>query len=87
MIAVSILPIAGIVDRLLPEDAAQLRVVVPPGTSPHAFEPGIGQLTRIEGADLVIELGHPGFVWERTWLEGLLAGTEASRVRLSEVCE
>lgn len=35
----------------------------------------------------MIELGHPAFTWERTWLDGLLAGTEASRVRLAEVCD
>jgi zinc transport system substrate-binding protein len=87
VVAVSILPLAGIVDRLLPFDAAQVTVLVPPGMSPHSFEPGIGQLTEIEGADLVIELGHPAFAWEATWLDGLLAGTEAPRVRLAEVCD
>jgi zinc transport system substrate-binding protein len=55
--------------------------------SPHSFEPGIGQLTEIEGAEFVIELGHPAFAWEGTWLDGLLAGTEAPRVRLAEVCD
>jgi zinc transport system substrate-binding protein len=87
VVAVSILPLAGIVDRLLPFDAAQVTVLVPPGMSPHSFEPGIGQLTEIEGADFVIELGHPAFAWEGTWLDGLLAGTETPRVRLAEVCD
>ena len=86
VIAVSVLPLAGIVDQIVPDDAATIEVLVPPGTSPHAFEPGIGQLTVIEGADLVVELGHPAFRWERAWLDGLLASTEAVRIRLAEVC-
>lgn len=85
-IAVSILPLAGIVDQLVPDDAARIDVLVPPGASPHGFEPGVGQLKVIEGADLVIELGHPALPWERTWLDGLLAGSEADRIRMADVC-
>ncbi|MCL7938102.1 MAG: zinc ABC transporter substrate-binding protein [marine benthic group bacterium] len=86
-IAVSIPPLAGIVDLLVPTDAATVEVLVPPGASPHAFEPGIGQLRLIERADLVIELGHPALAWERSWLDGLLAGTGTSRVQLADVCD
>ena len=86
VIALSVLPIAGVVDRLLPSGAAELRVLVPPGASPHSFEPGVEQLTVIQRADLVLEVGHPALAWESNWLDGLLAGTSAERVRVSEEC-
>jgi len=86
VIAMSVLPIAGVVDRLLPPGAAEVRVLVPAGASPHSFEPGIELLTLVQRADLVLEIGHPAFRWEAGWLDGLLAGTGASRVRLSEGC-
>jgi zinc transport system substrate-binding protein len=86
VIAMSVLPIAGIVDRLLPPGAAELRVLVPPGASPHSFEPGMEQLAVIQRADLVLEVGHPAFAWESNWLDGLLAGTGTDRVRLSDGC-
>ena len=87
IVAVSILPIAGIVDALLPPDVAGISVLVPAGASPHSFEPGIGQLKQVQSARMVLEVGHPALVWERGWLEGLLGGTEAVRVRLSEGCD
>jgi len=73
IVAVSVLPIAGVVDRLLPPGAAEVRVLVPAGASPHSFEPGMEQLATVQGAELVLELGHPAFAWESDWLDGLLA--------------
>ena len=87
IVAVSILPIAGIVDALLPPESARISVLVPAGASPHSFEPGIGQLKQVQSATVVLEVGHPALVWERGWLEGLLSGTEAVRVRLAEGCD
>jgi len=86
-VAVSILPIAGIVDALLPADAGSISVLVPPGASPHSFEPGIGQLKQVQSATVVLEVGHPALAWERGWLEGLLSGAESVRTRLSEGCD
>ena len=86
IVAVSVLPIAGVVDRLLPPGAAELRVLVPAGASPHSFEPGIEQLALVQRAVLVLEVGHPAFAWETNWLDGLLAGTRAVRVQLSAGC-
>lgn len=86
VVAVSVLPLAGVVDRLLPSGAAELRMLVPPGASPHSFEPGVEQLTVIQRADLVLEVGHPALAWESNWLDGLLAGTAAERIRVSEGC-
>ena len=86
IVAVSVLPIAGVVDRLLPRGAAELQVLVPADASPHSFEPGMEQLALVQNADLVLEVGHPAFVWEENWLDGLLAGTEAVRIRLSAGC-
>ncbi len=86
VVAVSVLPLAGIVDRLLPADSARIEVLVPPGASPHSFEPGAQALSVVQRADLVLELGHPAFVWERGWLDGLLAGTDVVRLRVAEGC-
>lgn len=74
-------------DALLPPGAASVSVLVPAGASPHSFEPGIGQLKLVQSAAVVLEVGHPALVWERSWLEGLLSGTDVVRVRLSEGCD
>ena len=87
IVAVSILPIAGIAEALLPPDVASISVLVPAGSDPHSFEPGIGQLKKVQNASVVLEVGHPALVWERGWLEGLLSGSEAVRVRLSDGCD
>lgn len=87
IVAVSVLPIGGIVDRLVPPGSALVQVLVPPGASPHSFEPGMEQLALIQGAALMLEVGHPAFAWESSWLDGLLAGTSTVRVPLSTVCE
>jgi zinc transport system substrate-binding protein len=86
VVAVTVQPLAGVVDRLLPTGVAELRVLVPPGASPHSFEPGMRQLAVIQGAALIFEVGHPAFSWESNWLDGLLAGTDTDRVLLSEGC-
>jgi zinc transport system substrate-binding protein len=44
-------------------------------------------LKLVQSAEVVLEVGHPALVWERSWLEGLLSGTKAVRVRLSEGCD
>jgi zinc transport system substrate-binding protein len=86
IVAVSVLPIAGVVDRLLPPGASEVQVLVPAGASPHAFEPGMEQLALVQRAQLVLELGHPAFAWESSWLDGLLAGSRAVRIPLSAGC-
>lgn len=86
VVAVTVQPLAGVVDRLLPTGVAELRVLVPPGASPHSFEPGMHQLAVIQSAALIFEVGHPAFSWESNWLDGLLAGTDTDRVLLSEGC-
>lgn len=85
-VAVSVLPLAGLVDRLVPEGAAEVVVLVPPGSSPHAFEPGVEQLRDLARVRLVVLIGHPAFAWERTWLSDAL-GPDADRaVSLAESC-
>jgi zinc transport system substrate-binding protein len=44
------------------------------------------QLALVQRADLVLEVGHPAFAWEKNWLDGLLAGTHAVRIPLSAGC-
>ena len=86
VVAVSVLPLAGLVDRLLPEGTAEVAVLVPPGASPHAFEPGVEQLRELSRARLVLLVGHPALTWERTWLSDALVGASERAVALAAVC-
>jgi len=86
VVAVSVLPLAGIVDRLLPSGAAMIAVLVPPGASPHAFEPGFEQLRELERARLVLLVGHPALTWERTWLADALGADSGRIVALAAAC-
>jgi zinc transport system substrate-binding protein len=86
VVAVSVLPLAGIVDRLLPADALEIAVLVPPGASPHAFEPGFEQLRELSAARLVLLVGHPALTWERTWLADALGGDSDRIAALAADC-
>ncbi len=86
VVAVSVLPLAGIVDRLLPPGAGEVAVLVPPGASPHAFEPGVEQLRELARARLVLLVGHPALTWERTWLADALGGDRDRAVALAADC-
>lgn len=57
-VAVSVLPEAGIVERL-GGDRVAVEVLVPPDRSPHTWEPTPQQLTRLADADLLITIGVP----------------------------
>lgn len=86
VVVVPLAPLAGLVDALAPADAVDVVVLVPSGASPHTHEPSLEQLRRAAGARLYLELGHPAFVFERTWLEGLLEGSAAERRPLFGDC-
>lgn len=55
-VVVSIPPLAGLVEPLLPE-GAELRVLVAPGSSPHGYEPSPSDIAAIARADLVVLVG------------------------------
>ncbi len=85
-VVVPVSPIAGIVDALAPEGLVEVVVLVPPGANPATHEPSIRALRRTATARLYLEIGHPAFVFERTWLNGALDGSSADRVPLFEEC-
>jgi zinc transport system substrate-binding protein len=85
-IVVPVSPIAGIVDALAPEGLVETVVLVPPGANPATYQPSIRALRRTATARLYLEMGHPAFVFEKTWLDGALDGSSADRVPLFEGC-
>ena len=86
VVAAPVLPVAGIVHALAPPGSVETVVLVPPGANPATYEPSIRDLRRAATSLVYLEIGHPAFVFERTWLSGLLEGSLAERVRLFEGC-
>lgn len=86
MVAVPVAPMAGLIEAVAPSDAVDVVVLVPPGTNPATYEPALEALQRTAGARLYFALGHPAFVFEQTWLDGLLDGSDAERVPLFADC-
>jgi zinc transport system substrate-binding protein len=54
--AASIAPLADLVARVA-GDSWTVRVIVPPGRSPHVFEPTPGEVRRIANASLIVTVG------------------------------
>lgn len=86
VVAVPVAPLAGMVEAIAPRDAMEVVVLVPPGANPATYEPSLAELRRAAAARLYLGLGHPSFVFERTWLGGLLDGSAAERVDLFTAC-
>lgn len=55
-VVVSVPPLAGLVESLLPE-GAEVRVLVPPGGSPHGYAPTPSDVAAVGRADLVVLIG------------------------------
>jgi zinc transport system substrate-binding protein len=70
-VLVSVAPQAFFVERLA-GDEVRVVVLIPPGASPHAFEPTVAQVQAFERASLHFAVGHPGFGFEAAWVERLL---------------
>ncbi len=56
-VAVSIPPLQSIV-KSIGGDKVTAVVLLPPGASPHTFEPTISELTKLQGAAAVFTIGH-----------------------------
>lgn len=56
-VLVAIAPLAGLVQRLAPE--ARVEVLLPPGASPHTYEPTPRRLMALSEADLYLGLDLP----------------------------
>lgn len=86
IVAVPVHPIAGLVDALAPDGLLQVVVLVPPAANPATHEPSMQALRSTAKAVLYLEVGHPDFMFERTWLNGALEGSTAVRLPLFEQC-
>jgi zinc transport system substrate-binding protein len=69
-VVVTVLPLAGIVDRVAP-GLVETTAVIPAGANPVTYEPSLSDLREASAADLLFEVGHPALTWERTWIGGL----------------
>lgn len=74
-VVVSIPPLQGLVGTLAPEDA-EVRVLIPPGRSPHGYEPTPADLAGAGRADLVVLVGM-----------GIESGLPPSLLERAEVLE
>lgn len=70
-VAVSVPPQAYFVDRI-GGDRVDVEVLIPPGTSPHTFEPAPRQLMALSRARLYVKVGHPAFPFEKKHLDARL---------------
>lgn len=66
-VVVSVAPLAWFVEQLAGPDA-RITVLLPAGATPVTFVPGMDALRAASSARIVVRIGHPAFVWERTWL-------------------
>lgn len=73
-VIVSVAPQAYVVDRLA-GDRVRVEVMIPPGASPHTYEPSVARMTALQEAALYVKVGHPNFPFERAWLDRILAAT------------
>lgn len=71
-VAVTVPPQAWLVRRI-GRDRVEVDVLLPPGSSPHTYEPTPQQVAHLAGADLLVEVGHPSFLFERRLLDALLS--------------
>ncbi len=70
-IVVSILPLVEFTEKI-GGDKIQVSVMVPPGASPHSYEPTPGQFAELNKAQLYVKVGAP-IDFELVWLEKILA--------------
>jgi len=79
--AVTIPPLAEFVGAVGGQRVA-VTILLPPGASPHAYEPKPGQLSAARNADVFVAVGS-GLETERLWLRAL-EGSRALSVNASE---
>jgi zinc transport system substrate-binding protein len=76
---VSVPPLAWVVERVGGERVT-VEVMIPPGTSPHAYEPSPRAMAVLDRADLFVAVGHPHLAFERQHVEPALARREGIAV-------
>jgi zinc transport system substrate-binding protein len=70
-IVVSILPLAEFTEKI-GGNKVDVSVMIPPGASPHSYEPRPEQFTRLSKAQLYVKVGTP-VEFELVWLEKILS--------------
>ena len=69
-VVVTILPQADFVHQVA-GDKVSVTVMVPPGASPHTYEPTPGQLMEVSKARIYLKVGS-GVEFEQTWLDKII---------------
>lgn len=77
-VVVTIPPLAEFVEQVS-EGRAAVVVMVPPGASPHTYEPTPAQMALLANADLYVKMGTP-IEFEIAWLDKLTAINRTMRV-------
>lgn len=70
VVSVSILPQKYFVEQLAGEKV-EVNVMVPPGASPHTYEPSISQLSKLDQSAIYMKIGYLGF--ELSWMDKILS--------------
>jgi len=78
-VSVSILPLAWVVERIGGE-RVRTHVMIPPGTNPDTHAPTPRQLEDLARSQLWVLVGHPGFVFETSWVRPRLVDRPDARV-------
>jgi len=73
-VVVSIMPLAKFAEKV-GRDKASVSVMVPPGASPHTYEPTPGQLVKLSKAKLYVKVGSP-IEFELVWLDKILSANK-----------
>ncbi len=74
VVAVTILPQAEFVEAV-GGDKVDVTVMIPPGASPHSYEPTPAQITELSQAAMYAKVGT-GIEFELTWMDDLIALNE-----------
>jgi zinc transport system substrate-binding protein len=73
-VVVSIMPLAEFAEKV-GRVKASVSVMVPPGASPHTYEPTPGQLVKLSKAKLYVKVGSP-IEFELVWLDKILSANK-----------
>ena len=78
IVAVSIPPLAQFVERIGGDNVRAI-IMVPPGASPHTYEPRPSQLVELSEATMYVKVGSP-IEFEVTWLDKLVSVNESMSI-------
>lgn len=77
-VVVTLPPIAQFVERIGGENV-EVTVMVPPGASPHTYEPKPSQLVEVSKAKMYVKVGS-GIEFELAWLDKIVSVNESMLV-------